>query len=415
MTSLTGASGEDFASILRSLGYRMERQPKPAGAGRAPAPAGCAECGGRSRRSRAAPDARTRRRRRRPESHATPSPSRRPPLRSCRAPSRRRRRPKPAAERRPPEAVRAGRSRSHREPRERRTKATGCRRRKPPAEPAMIEVWRPGRPRASAGRVRHRRPPPCAQAAAARPRAEAAAPRRRPKRRRAAPTAAEAPSPQPRSGKTVRTRGATPRTPRAPASAESGKSGRAARPARSRPRVERGPRGPRRERGSQVERAEREQYYAKPRGRRPAATKSRIPIRRSPSSRRSRQQLEQKHGALAPRLRLGSPAHRQMAVARARGAHAAAMRPPWSKPATCGSTASASTAPSQLVRAGDVVTLALDRTVRVLQVRASANGAAAAAAARALYRDLTTRSGSQGLRLGRRSAYELRAETPLRP
>ncbi len=30
MTSLIGASGEDFASILRSLGYRMERRPKPA-------------------------------------------------------------------------------------------------------------------------------------------------------------------------------------------------------------------------------------------------------------------------------------------------------------------------------------------------------------------------------------------------
>ncbi len=30
MTSLTGASGEDFASILRSLGFRMERRPKPA-------------------------------------------------------------------------------------------------------------------------------------------------------------------------------------------------------------------------------------------------------------------------------------------------------------------------------------------------------------------------------------------------
>ncbi|MDO9413527.1 MAG: helicase, partial [Pseudolabrys sp.] len=30
MTSLTGASGEDFASILRSLGYRMDRKPKPA-------------------------------------------------------------------------------------------------------------------------------------------------------------------------------------------------------------------------------------------------------------------------------------------------------------------------------------------------------------------------------------------------
>jgi ATP-dependent RNA helicase SUPV3L1/SUV3 len=30
MTSLIGASGEDFASILRALGYRMERRPKPA-------------------------------------------------------------------------------------------------------------------------------------------------------------------------------------------------------------------------------------------------------------------------------------------------------------------------------------------------------------------------------------------------
>ncbi|MBI1203926.1 MAG: helicase [Rhodopseudomonas sp.] len=29
MTSLTGASGEDFASILQSLGYRMDRKPKP--------------------------------------------------------------------------------------------------------------------------------------------------------------------------------------------------------------------------------------------------------------------------------------------------------------------------------------------------------------------------------------------------
>src|SRR5260370_36063313 len=36
MTSLTGSAGEDFASILRALGYRMERRPpppKPAGAG----------------------------------------------------------------------------------------------------------------------------------------------------------------------------------------------------------------------------------------------------------------------------------------------------------------------------------------------------------------------------------------------
>jgi ATP-dependent RNA helicase SUPV3L1/SUV3 len=37
MTSLTGTSGEDFASVLRSLGYRMEKKPKPAEV--APAPA----------------------------------------------------------------------------------------------------------------------------------------------------------------------------------------------------------------------------------------------------------------------------------------------------------------------------------------------------------------------------------------
>jgi len=39
MTSLTGAAGEDFASILRSLGYRMERRPKPAEPEPAPAAA----------------------------------------------------------------------------------------------------------------------------------------------------------------------------------------------------------------------------------------------------------------------------------------------------------------------------------------------------------------------------------------
>ncbi|HEY6755422.1 MAG TPA: helicase-related protein [Pseudolabrys sp.] len=40
MTSLTGASGEDFASILRSLGYRMDRRPKPVEAAASTAVAG---------------------------------------------------------------------------------------------------------------------------------------------------------------------------------------------------------------------------------------------------------------------------------------------------------------------------------------------------------------------------------------
>lgn len=43
MTSLAGSSGEDFASILRSLGYRMERRPKPAEEPTATAPAAAPE------------------------------------------------------------------------------------------------------------------------------------------------------------------------------------------------------------------------------------------------------------------------------------------------------------------------------------------------------------------------------------
>ena len=48
------------------------------------------------------------------------------------------------------------------------------------------------------------------------------------------------------------------------------------------------------------------------------------------------------------------------------------------------------TASSQLVRVGDVVTLALDRSVRVVRVEGFCEKRGAAPAARALYRDLTT-------------------------
>ncbi len=48
---------------------------------------------------------------------------------------------------------------------------------------------------------------------------------------------------------------------------------------------------------------------------------------------------------------------------------------------------------SQVVRLGDVVTLALDRSVRVLRVEGCCERRGAAAAARALYRDVTGRSG----------------------
>jgi ribosome-associated heat shock protein Hsp15 len=48
---------------------------------------------------------------------------------------------------------------------------------------------------------------------------------------------------------------------------------------------------------------------------------------------------------------------------------------------------------SQVVRAGDVVTLALDRSVRVLRVEGFCERRGTAAAARALYRDVSSESG----------------------
>ena len=53
------------------------------------------------------------------------------------------------------------------------------------------------------------------------------------------------------------------------------------------------------------------------------------------------------------------------------------------------------TAPSHLVRTGDVVTLALDRSVKVLQVEGFCERRGAAPAARSLYRDLTRTSGAK--------------------
>jgi len=52
-------------------------------------------------------------------------------------------------------------------------------------------------------------------------------------------------------------------------------------------------------------------------------------------------------------------------------------------------------APSQPVRVGDVVTLALDRSVKVIKVAGFCERRGAAPVARALYRDLTTSSGAK--------------------
>jgi ribosome-associated heat shock protein Hsp15 len=52
------------------------------------------------------------------------------------------------------------------------------------------------------------------------------------------------------------------------------------------------------------------------------------------------------------------------------------------------------TAPGQPLRQGDIVTLALDRSVRVVEVAGFCDRRGAAPAARALYRELTTSSGA---------------------
>ncbi len=53
------------------------------------------------------------------------------------------------------------------------------------------------------------------------------------------------------------------------------------------------------------------------------------------------------------------------------------------------------TAPGHLVRVGDVVTLALDRAVKVVRVEGFCEKRGDAPAARAIYRDLTTGSGTR--------------------
>ena len=170
MTSLLGCSGEDFASVLRSLGYRLERRPKPAEPVE-PAPVEAVAPQPRSRRqqTRRPPlSKRTRRslptrtwptlqprlrwRRPKPSTQRTRrsrlrrlrlswlQPKYRLRRRRCRPSPRRMRHPRPGQHRRwsssaltPAEPAAAG-------------AAAGA------AEPALIEVWRPGSGGAAARR-----------------------------------------------------------------------------------------------------------------------------------------------------------------------------------------------------------------------------------------------------------------------
>src|SRR5690348_7516172 len=140
MTSLIGASGEDFATVLRSLGYRMERRAKPpepaaptvtAEAAASPAPDALGEVAGPSVESATPAEPQT-------AAEIVSAPAAVPPAEPAAEPAS-----EPSAP--PVEAQQAAAT----------AEATAAEA-KPPEEPATIEVWRPGG-RSERRPVRHRR------------------------------------------------------------------------------------------------------------------------------------------------------------------------------------------------------------------------------------------------------------------
>jgi ATP-dependent RNA helicase SUPV3L1/SUV3 len=267
MTSLTGASGEDFASILRSLGYRMDRKPKPVESAAPTAaaipdmqtspaiqvdPAGSNEV--------AAADVTS------PEStesiltaEISPTPPATEFVAAETAPLVQDKAPvavdEPAAGS-AEETVSAAETVDAPAP----VPETGATESKPPEEPAFVEVWRPaGRFERRPHRPRRQQRPQHVQVAASEPGAEPAA--AQPEASSAAPEGAASSRPHRRHE----------RGDRADREKRQDRHERQQRVERQDERVERQERSsrrdrPRRDRGERVERAEREQYYAKPFG-----------------------------------------------------------------------------------------------------------------------------------------------------
>ena len=264
MSSLTGASGEDFASILRSLGYRMDRKPKPADA----APQASASDGTavttQATDTTSAPGEDVR-----PEAVAAgtaldmPSRSLLPEPEFVAAPEAAPSAAETTAVQETPEAKSAAAAETAVSPGgEGQAAAVED---KAVEEPAFIEVWRPAG-RSERRPHRPRRPhKPQTQAAASTPATETAAP---PADGAAAPATAAADAAEP-SGSPRRPR--HDRGDRADRQQRQDRHEREQKVQRQNERTDRQDRGarrdrPRRERGDRVERAEREQYYAKPFG-----------------------------------------------------------------------------------------------------------------------------------------------------
>jgi len=258
MTSLTGASGDDFASILRSLGYRMDRKPKPVepiAAALAAEPAAVSD--GAPATAEATPEVGS--------SSEGPEPVAELQSRSLLS------EPELVTPETASETVPgADASVSAAEPAAEAaatsdTAPLPTAENKPAEEPAFVEVWRPaGRSERRPHRPRRQRPQQT-QAVAADAADAAAAP---------ATTSAEGAASAP-SDSTQPSRG--PRRPRHDRGERPDREKRQERHERQQRMERQGERAdrqgqaarrerPRRERGARVERAEREQYYAKPFG-----------------------------------------------------------------------------------------------------------------------------------------------------
>jgi len=133
MTSLTGTSGEDFASVLRSLGYRMDKKPKPAEPAPAPVETPPSEPAAAEAVSPEAPV----------ENAVEPAAEAAPD--AAAAPAE----PVAAAEAAPEAPVAEAAAPSAAEPAVSEAAAehtAEAKAEEKPAEPETIEVWRPGRP-----------------------------------------------------------------------------------------------------------------------------------------------------------------------------------------------------------------------------------------------------------------------------
>jgi ATP-dependent RNA helicase SUPV3L1/SUV3 len=293
MTSLTGASGEDFASILRSLGYRMDRRPKPAepappapeatpeaapseAAAATPIPEAASETALAEPATDTAADETTSSLALLPDAEFMPQPVEPVPVAVV---------AEPAAAAAPAQAATAATETE--QPVEGAVTATeqaSVGESKPADEPAFIEVWRPaGRAERRPARPRRPHRPQQAATQATLPAGEAAA---------VAPADAAAPAEggQPTPG---------PRPPRHQRQDRHERQQRTERQSQGHgqrgERQDRGPRRPRRDRDEGPGRAEREQYYAKPHGG-GSDRRDKAPDPNSPFAKLAalKQQLEQK-------------------------------------------------------------------------------------------------------------------------